>query len=198
MKDSTRKALKRAAAAAGMSALLVTASACGGRKTQETTAPESTAAVEETAMAETSAAGTEASSAAEASAAAGTTDSAAPAAVSGKLAEFLTQIDENFTDGGSAGISLRAASCAADLMTWYMEEKPQTAAVTGESKKFIAGVSDAAAFRDGLKMVRGAAEQTAGSDGGSLLSDAGWKGTVTWTAKDVAALFDAIEAGTAE
>jgi hypothetical protein len=196
MKETTRRALKRAAAAAGMSALLATASACGGSKRQETTAPESSTAAEETVVTETSAESTEAAGT-EASAASGSTEAVSSAVTSGKLTEFLTRINENFTEGGSAGISLRAASCAADLMSWYMEEKPEASQITGETRKFTAGVSDAAAFKDGLSMIRDSAEQTCGSGGEGLLSDAGWSGTVTWTAKDVTALFDAIDAGTA-
>lgn len=194
MKKTIRNFARKAAVFAVMTALLIPSAACGKKQNTETTAAETTEAAETST--EESSSG--ASTAEETTAAESTSENSSSAVTSGKLTGFLTDINENFTEGGSAGISLRAASEAADLMTWYMDEKPTGDQVMRETENFCKDVSDLEAFQSGIEMIYDSAKQTAGADGASLLSDAGWSGEVTWTEKDVDTLFNAIFEGTGQ
>lgn len=177
-----------------LTAAALSAAACGGsKKSAETTAAETTETAvtiaDETTTAAASSETAESTTSAETKAAQVT---------AGKLTEFLGEINDNFSDGGSAGISLRAAKEAAELMSWYMDEKPTGDAVMRETENYARTVSDKDAFQSALEMISQSALDTVSAEGQGLLADAGWNGKVTWTENDVNSLFNAIFEGTGQ
>ncbi len=115
----------------------------------------------------------------------------------GALTEALEEINKH-SAGGEAGSSLKTARRAAELMTWYMEEKPSGDRVMKETENYLKTLSSPDAFRSGLEQIYQAALDTVGEDGKNLLSDAGFDGEITWTEKDVNRLFNAIFEGSGQ
>lgn len=115
-----------------------------------------------------------------------------------ELTDILNDININFSSGGQAGSSLKAAKRAAELMSWYMEKKPSGDVIMKTTENFYEGLSDQRGFSTGLEMIYSAAKEISGKDGAGLLADAGYQGEVNWTVDDVNHLFNAIFEGSGQ
>ena len=171
--------------AAALAAMTLTVSACGKKKQQPevTEVTEPTAAVEETTVEES----TEAITIESEESTAETRPGSDP-----ELTDILNDININFSEGGQAGISLRAAKRAAELMNWYVEKKPSGDVIMKTTENFYDGITDQKGFLTGLEMIYSSAKEISGKDGAALLSDAGYEGEINWTLDDVNHLFNAI------
>ncbi len=180
--------------AAALMALVIALGGCGKKKQAETTAAPTTAA------ATTEAPTTAAPETKPEPTAAPTTaarQSANPVEA-GELTAALEEINKASEGGGTAGSSLKAARHAAELMTWYMEEKPSGDRVMKETENYLKTLKDPSAFQSGLEQIYQAALDTVSKDGAGILSDAGFEGEITWTEKDVNRLFNAIFEGSGQ
>ena len=177
--------------AAALAAMTLTVSACGKKKQQPevTEVTEPTAAVEETTVEET----TEAIIIESEESTAETRPGSDP-----ELTDILNDININFSEGGQAGISLRAAKRAAELMNWYVEKKPSGDVIMKTTENFYDGITDQKGFLTGLEMIYSSAKEISGKDGAALLSDAGYEGEISWTLDDVNHLFNAIFEGSGQ
>ena len=175
---------------AALIAVALTAGACGKKKQVEATeVTEPTAAVAETTEPET----TEAITIESEESAEETRPGSDP-----ELTDILNDININFSEGGQAGISLKAAKRAAELMNWYMEKKPSGDVIMKTTENFYEGITDQRGFLTGLEMIYSSAKEITGKDGAALLSDAGYQGDVSWTMDDVNHLFNAIFEGSGQ
>lgn len=114
-----------------------------------------------------------------------------------QLTTYLQYIEDNFCSDAYAGISIRSAGCAVDMMNWYMDEKPSDNAIAETAKEYILSLpeSDRSAFSQGVTMVYESARQVAGENGEELAADAGYTGEITWAESDADNLFQAIFKG---
>ena len=115
-----------------------------------------------------------------------------------ELTDILNDININFSEGGQAGISLRAAKRAAELMNWYVEKKPSGDVIMKTTENFYDGITNQKGFLTGLEMIYSSAKEISGKDGAALLSDAGYEGEINWTLDDVNHLFNAIFEGSGQ
>ena len=178
------------ALAAGLLAMALLASACGKKKQVEATeVTEPTAAVQTT-EAPTTEAAIEIESEE-------STEETRPGS-DPELTDILNDININFSEGGQAGISLKAAKRAAELMNWYVEKKPSGDVIMKTTENFYDGITNQKGFLTGLEMIYSSAKEISGKDGAALLSDAGYEGEISWTLDDVNHLFNAIFEGSGQ
>lgn len=100
---------------------------------------------------------------------------------------------------GSAGSSLNAASSGADILTWYAANRSVLSSeqITLLRDAYLSSQVDQNSFTEQLNAV---AESISGLDSETCkdeLSDAGWSGTVTWTADDCTLVSQALMSDTA-
>lgn len=104
------------------------------------------------------------------------------------LTDGLTDMAEKYSQGAFAGISFQSAVTAAQMLDWYVTNKPSDIVVTEAVKNDIStNGTDTAMLKNGLDIVYSAAEDTLKDTG--ALETGGWNKGVTWTESDIQSLF---------
>ena len=104
------------------------------------------------------------------------------------LTDGLTDMAEKYSQGAFAGISFQSAVTAAQMLEWYVTNKPSVMVVTEAVKNDIStNGTDTAMLKNGLDIVYSAAEDTLKDTG--ALETGGWNKGVTWTESDIQSLF---------
>ena len=120
-------------------------------------------------------------------AAASSTEDASPIDYA-PLTDGLTDMAEKYSQGAFAGISFQSAVTAAQMLDWYVTNKPSDIVVTEAVKNDIStNGTDTAMLKNGLDIVYSAAEDTLKDTG--ALETGGWNKGVTWTESDIQSLF---------
>ena len=108
------------------------------------------------------------------------------------LAAFLERIDTE-VHPGVMGAQIGAISCAAEMMDWYLEEKPDEDALRSAVAEHLKNEDNIKAFRMSLEIVSYAAEDIAAGDvTEGQLQDAGYTKPITWTKEDAQKLFSVL------
>ena len=104
------------------------------------------------------------------------------------LTDGLTDMAEKYSQGAFAGISFQSAVTAAQMLDWYVTNKPSDIVGTEAVKNDIStNGTDTAMLKNGLDIVYSAAEDTLKDTG--ALETGGWNKGVTWTESDIQSLF---------
>ena len=108
------------------------------------------------------------------------------------LAAFLERIDTE-VHPGVMGAQIGAISCAAEMMDWYLEEKPDEDALRSAVEEHLKKEDNIKAFRMSLEIVSYAAEDIAAGDvTEGQLQDAGYTKPISWTKEDAQKLFSVL------
>lgn len=96
---------------------------------------------------------------------------------------------------GSAGASLNAAYAGADILTWYVNNRASLTAekITALRDAYLASQDDADSFTQQLDAVANSILYLSDDMAEGELSDAGWQGSISWTADDCTLVGQALQ-----
>ena len=114
------------------------------------------------------------------------------------LADAFNKLMDEVQDSvypGSAGASLNAAYAGADILTWYVNNRASLTAekITALRDAYLASQDDADSFTQQLDAVANSILYLSDDMAEGELSDAGWQGSISWTADDCTLVGQALQ-----